>query len=74
MNAKIAAALAQDAKRRNSNSETLQFHDDEAVYTISVTVNRIPNRSMRESSGRILSMSGGAGGSECTCCNGTGRA
>jgi len=73
LNERIARALAEDAKRRNSNSETVEFHDNEAVYTISVKVERNLNKSMRESRGGILSMSGGSGGSPCTCCNGTGR-
>ena len=74
MNERIAKALAEDAKRRNSHSETVEFHDSEAVYTISVKVERTLNKSLRESRGGILSMSGGSGGSACTCCSGTGRA
>lgn len=74
MNEKIARALAEDAKRRSSNSETVEFHDNEAVYTISVKVERTLSKSIRESRGGILSMSGGSGGSACTCCGGTGRA
>lgn len=74
MNERIAKALAEDAKRRNSSSETLEFHDNEAAYTVSVKVERLLSKSVRESKGGILSMSGGSGGSACACCSGTGRA
>jgi hypothetical protein len=74
VNEKIAKALAEDVKRRSSNGGTVEFHDDDAVYTVSVRVERTLNKSVRDSRGGILSMSGGSPGASCGCCNGTGRA
>lgn len=73
MDQKIAQALAADVRRRGSNGGTVEFHDDEAVYTVTVTVERPLTKSFRESRGGVLSMSGGGAGSPCDCCNGTGR-
>ena len=46
VNEKIAKALAEDVKRRSSNGGTFEFHDDDAVYTVSVRVERTLNKSL----------------------------
>lgn len=74
LNENIARALAEDAKRRRSGGETMEFHDDEAVYTVSIKVDRTLTKSLRESRGYVMKMSGGSPGSPCGCCSGTGRA
>jgi hypothetical protein len=73
LNEKIARALAEDIRRRGGNGRTLEFHDDEAVYVVSVRVEKASNKTLRESRGYVLKMSGSAPGDPCTCCGGTGR-
>lgn len=74
MNEKIARALAEDVRRRGSAGGTAEFHDDEAVYTVSVKVDRSLGKTLRESRGDvIMKMSGAGPGSPCGCCNGTGK-
>jgi hypothetical protein len=73
VNEKIARALAEDIKQRKSTGGTLEFHDDEAAYTVSVKVDRTLTKSLREIRGHVLKMSGAAPGSPRTCCNGTGK-
>lgn len=72
MNERIARVLVQDIMRGNSKPGTVQFHDDESVYTVTVTVERVFQKTLRESKGLMVSQ--GGSGSACGCCGGTGRA
>ena len=74
LNEKIARALAEDVRRRNSNGGMIEFHDDKAVYVISVRVDKMLNKALRESKGGFMNMSGSPPGFPCGCCGGTGKA
>jgi hypothetical protein len=73
LNERIAQALAEDVRNRNSNGATIEFHDDLAVYVVTVRVDKTLNKALRDSRGYVMEMSGSAPGSPCTCCSGTGR-
>jgi hypothetical protein len=66
---KIARALAQDAKKKGGG--TIYFHDDEAIYTVTVSVERTSVKYLRENKGTFISA--GSPGTACGCCSGTGR-
>lgn len=71
MNEKIAKALVQDLIRRGDSGGTIQFHDDNSVYTVSVIRQAESQTYLRESKGLFVSV--GAAGGPCGCCNGSGR-
>ena len=72
MNERIARALVADLLRRGLRRGSVEFHDDENVYTVAVTADRLLQKSLRESRG--LAVSPGSSGEPCSCCNGSGRA
>lgn len=69
---RIARALAEELARSSSDGETLEFKDDNKIYTVRVTVQRANWTELRESKGAQISA--GPSGSACGCCNGSGRA
>jgi hypothetical protein len=71
MNEKLARALVADLLRKGLSSGTIEVHDDENVYTVTVSATRVLQKYLRESRG--LFVSSGAAGSVCPTCNGSGR-
>ena len=72
MNERIARALVADLLKKGRHSGSIEFHDDEYVYSVTVTSNQILQKSLRESKGVFVSP--GSSGDPCGCCNGSGRA
>lgn len=69
---RIAQALAEELQRSDSIGGTLEFKDNDKIYTVRVTVDRAELTELRESKGAQISA--GPSGSACGCCNGSGRA
>ena len=69
---RIAQALAEELQRSASIGGTLEFKDNDKIYTVRVTVDRANWTELRESKGAQISA--GPSGSACGCCNGSGRA
>lgn len=69
---RIAQALAEELQRSDSIGGTLEFKDNDKIYTVRVTVDRANWTELRESKGAQISA--GPSGSACGCCNGSGRA
>lgn len=69
---RIAQALAEELQRNGSTGGTLEFKDNDKIYTVRVSVDRANWTELRESKGAQISA--GPSGSACGCCNGSGRA
>lgn len=71
MNKRIAQALVEDIQRKRTGGDTIEFKDDNNIYTVTVTVKQPGSKVLYES--RAAAISSAPSGNACTCCGGSGR-
>lgn len=64
MNERIAKALVENIVRGNSRPGAIQFHDEQYIYTVTVTREVVLLKSTRDTKGQMVSQ--GGSGSPCT--------